>query len=291
MGSPEDLPPALQVDWLGLSRRASAGALEALERYPLARERSETTGRGEGGDMALVIDRAVEDVVFAELESLGEAVTAISEERGEVAIAGGGPVHVIIDPIDGSLNAKRGLPFYSLSIAVGNGRSMRDVAFGYVNDLSSEEEWWARQGEGAFAGDHPIVPLDPGAGLEVLGIESAQPDLLVDAADALAATGASRVRALGSIALTLCQVAAGRLDAMLSLAPCRSVDAAAGQLIVREAGGGAAFPDASADPLGASLDLDMRSRVIAAGDRRSLEALTGQVFGAPAADTMAAWRD
>jgi len=62
------------------------------------------------------------------------------------------------------------------------------------------------------------------------------------------------------VAVTLCLVAAGQLDAMLSLRRIRSVDAAAGQLIVREAGGVVSFPHADA------LDLEMRSRVLAARD-------------------------
>jgi len=78
---------------------------------------------------------------------------------------------------------------------------------------------------------------------------------------------AERVRGLGSVAVTLCLVAAGQLDAMLSLRQIRSVDAAAGQLIVREAGGAVSFPEADA------LDLEMRSRVLAARDGELIELL------------------
>jgi myo-inositol-1(or 4)-monophosphatase len=72
------------------------------------------------------------------------------------------------------------------------------------------------------------------------------------------------MRALGSVAATLGLVADGRVDAMLSLRPVRSVDAAAGQLIVREAGGAVRFPEAG--DAAAPLSLDMRSRVLAARD-------------------------
>ena len=95
-------------------------------------------------------------------------------------------------------------------------------------------------------------------------MESARPDLVAAAAPALAASGADRLRMPGSIALALCWVAAGRLDAMLSLRAARSVDAAAAQLVAREAGAAVAFPDAGPDPLGAGLDLGMRSRCLAA---------------------------
>ena len=69
------------------------------------------------------------------------------------------------------------------------------------------------------------------------------------------------MRALGSVAMTLCLVAAGQLDAMLRLRPIRSVDAAAAQLLVTEAGGAVAFPAAD------ELSLEMRSPVLAARDR------------------------
>ena len=92
-------------------------------------------------------------------------------------------------------------------------------------------------------------------------------------AAALERTGATRLRGLGSIALTLCHVAAGRFDAAATLAPTRSVDCAAGQLIVREAGGAVAFPEAGADPREAPLGLAMRSRVLAATSADLLEPL------------------
>jgi myo-inositol-1(or 4)-monophosphatase len=112
--------------------------------------------------------------------------------------------------------------------------------------------------------------------LEILGVESANPRLVAAAAEALAGTGAHRLRMIGSIALSLCFVASARFDGMLSLRAARSVDAAAGQLIVREAGGAVAFPDAGGtDPLGAGLGLDMRSRVFAGATERILDGLLG----------------
>ena len=264
-------------DWLALCRRAGEAAAVALGRYPTRAERAEPTGRGEGGDMALAIDRAAEDAVFAELEALGQPLTVISEERGEIALAGGGPVHVVVDPVDGSLNAKRGLPFYCVSIAVAAGPSMGDVEVAYVLDLGTGEEWWAGRGRGAHRNGDRLAQLEPGR-LEILAVESAHPGAIAAAADALAATGADRLRALGSIALSLCSVAAGRCDAMVSLRPARSVDAAAAQLVLREAGGAVAFPDAGPDALATPLSLDMRSRVVGATSPAALDDLALQVL-------------
>src|SRR3954467_11665233 len=190
------MPP--DPDWLALCRRAMAGVRSAFAKTA---DRSVETGRGEGGDMALVIDRAAEDVVFAELEALELPLTAISEERGEVALSGGGPVHVVIDPVDGSLNAKRGLPFACVSIAVASGPEMADVTFGYVGEIEGPGEGWAEAGAGAFTGDERLPALEPRP-LEILGIETARPEAVAAAAVALGDFEAKRIRALGSVAAT-----------------------------------------------------------------------------------------
>jgi myo-inositol-1(or 4)-monophosphatase len=255
------------TDWLGFCRRAGDAARNAVQAYASTAERAVETGRGEGGDTAYVIDRAAEDAVFEEIEAIGVPVTAISEERGELRIGGGSEVRVVVDPVDGSLNAKRGLPFACVSIAVASGPRMSDVDVGWVAELDPRlsagdeprpgRDWWAVRGEGAFRDGEPLPRLEPGP-LEVLGLETARPSLVAAAARAIESVEARRVRALGSVAMTLCLVAAGQLDAMVSLRPIRSVDAAAAQLLVIEAGGAVSFP---ADD---ELSLKMRSRVLAA---------------------------
>jgi myo-inositol-1(or 4)-monophosphatase len=268
------LPGAPEADWLAFSRRAADAGRAALRRFPLTAERSRKMGRGEGGDMTLAIDAAVEDALFAELERLGVGLCAVSEERGLVEICGGGPARVVIDPIDGSLNAKRKLPLYSLSIAVAEGDDMASVTFGYVTNFPTGEEWWAVRGEGASCDGERLEAAADDTPLEILGIESAHPLLVSAAADAIAETKAHRLRMVGSIALSLCYVASARFDGMLSLRQARSVDAAAGQLIVREAGGAVCFPDSGAPgPLGAGLGLDMRSRVVAGATKEILDGL------------------
>jgi myo-inositol-1(or 4)-monophosphatase len=262
-----------ETDWLEFCRRAAGAARDAVHAYATAAERAVETGHGEGGDMAYVIDRAAEAAVFSEIEALGVPVTAISEERGEVEIAGGGPVRLVIDPVDGSLNAKRGLPFACVSIAIASGPRMADVEVGWVAELDPRltaadeprrgRDWWAVKGEGAFRDGEPLAPLRPGP-LEVLGLETARPELVAAAASAIKSVEARRLRVLGSVAMTLCLVAAGQLDAMLSLRPIRSVDAAAAQLLVTETGGAVAFPADDA------LSLDMRSPVLAARDAELL---------------------
>ena len=283
-----DARHALQADWLSACRAATAELARILVERPTMHERTEETGtRGEGGDRTLLIDQEAEDAIFAELERLhgdGYRFTAISEERGEVDF-GDDAVRVVIDPLDGSLNAKRGLPAYALSLAVADGPTMGDVAFGYVYDFGAREEWVARRGEGVLLDGEPL-PAAPGercddeGRLEVLAIESADPRAIA-AASAELGEAAHRLRAFGAIAVSLCQLAATRVDGFATLWRTRAVDVAAAQLIVRESGARVAFI-AYDDPLGAPLDLEPHSPIIAARTEASLERLRGVPAEAPA---------
>jgi myo-inositol-1(or 4)-monophosphatase len=261
----------LSADWLGICRRIVAAQQQLFEQTPEIEARTQYEGVGEGGDRSLVIDRRCEDVVFAELEELaaaGASFAAISEERGEVAFGDGSPVRVVVDPIDGSLNARRTLPSHSLSVAVASGPSMADVEFGYVYDFGAGEEFAARRGEGANLDDRRVSVGPDGEKLELLGIESAAPGRMQPLEQALDGR-VFRLRVIGSIAISAAYVAAGRLDGMLSLRPCRSVDIAAAQMILREAGGVLAFGDLGLQE--ASLGLDARYPIAVAAGTRGLE--------------------
>jgi myo-inositol-1(or 4)-monophosphatase len=274
------MSPASSPDWLGAARR-SATALRAMlaTRTTVAERVIETGTRGEGGDKTLEIDALAEEAVLAELSLLHDAgarFTVISEEAGTVDFGGDG-VLVVVDPIDGSLNAKRGLPHHCVSIAVADGPTMADVTFGFVQDFGPDEEWVAWRGRGATLNG---LPLDPAVTerrwaadgkLELVGFESADPRWVLQSAEGLVQV-AHRLRAIGTIAAALCQVAGGRFDGMLTLKGCRAVDAAAAQLVVREAGGHVAFT-AFEDPLAAPLDLLPHSPVVAARSEAAVREL------------------
>jgi myo-inositol-1(or 4)-monophosphatase len=254
--------------------------------HPATADRQPGTERGAGGDRTLVVDTAAEDAVFAELETLhagGCDFTVISEERGTVVFGNGASeVRVVVDPIDGSLNAKRLIPTYSLSIAVASGGTMEDVEFGYVYDFGTREEFTATRGQGAELNGEPLDPEAPGAPLEVVGFESARPEWVAPVAAQLEGK-VYRMRMIGTIAVSLCYVAATRFDGMVTTDVCRSVDAAAGQLIAREAG---AFVDfLKHGGIEAPLDLDARYRMVAARAPEHLETLvTALVVGRPMDD-------
>jgi myo-inositol-1(or 4)-monophosphatase len=261
---------ALAADWIEICRRIVGEQKQLFAQTAGIEARTEYEGVGEGGDRTLVIDRRCEDVVFAELEQLataGASFVAISEERGEVVFGEGGPVRVVVDPIDGSLNARRTLPSHSLSIAVASGPSMGEVEFGYVYDFGAGEEFAAARGKGATLDGRRVEVVADAERLELLGVESAAPGRMLNLDRALDGH-VFRLRVIGSIAITTSYVAAGRLDGMLSLRPCRSVDIAAAQLIAREAGGEVVLGDLALSEAG--LGLDVRYPVLAAAGERGL---------------------
>ena len=251
------------TDWLDTCRLCVADIKGVLEQLPTRAEREPILRLGQGGDDTTAIDQAAEDVVVARLEARSEDFVLVSEELGERAFGAGGKRRVVVDPIDGSVNAKRGIPFFSFSLAVAEGTTMGDVTFGYAYDFGTGEEWTAERGAGAFLGGERIGAVGPKETIEILSFEGTTTPAIADRiGDVLELAG--RVRVMGSLALSLCHLAAGRVDAVCSLKPARSVDIAAAQLLVRECG---LAIELFEDPpfAAAPLDLVTRSRVAAAG--------------------------
>ncbi|MDX6582635.1 MAG: monophosphatase [Solirubrobacterales bacterium] len=260
--------------WLDACRRIVAEQARLYARTHSISARTEYAGRGEGGDRSLVIDREAEEIVFGELAALHEAganFTAVSEERGQVVFGDGtAPDTVVIDPIDGSLNARRTLPSFALSIAVAGGSTMADVGFGFVHDFGAREEFVAERELGARLDGEELLARGPGYGLELVGLEATKPELILPIVAGLQGK-AYRCRGVGSLAITLCYVAGGRFDGMLSARHCRSVDVAAAQLIAREAGASVKFGDRAPGQVG--LDLAARFPIAAGLDEEMLGTL------------------
>jgi myo-inositol-1(or 4)-monophosphatase len=262
--------------WLDVCRLCVADIQGVLEALPTRVEREPVLRVGEGGDDTTAIDQAAEDAVVARLAATSESFVLVSEELGERAFGDGGPARVVVDPIDGSVNAKRGIPFFSFSLAVSDGPAMGDVVFGYVYDFGTGEEWTAERGRGAFLGGEPLVGPGPKDVVEILAFEGTTTPAIADRIAGVRGL-AGRVRVMGSLALSLCHLAAGRVDAVCSLKPARAVDIAAAQLLVRERG--LAIDLFEEPPFEeAPLDLVGRSRLAAAGTHAALTDLTAALL-------------
>jgi len=249
--------------WLELCRACVADIRRVLEELPTRAEREPVLRRGEGGDDTTAVDQAAEDAVVAQLEASGESFVLVSEELGTRMFGTGGQRVVVVDPIDGSVNAKRDIPFFAFSLAVAEGPTMGDVVFGYVFDFGTGEEWTATRGEGAFLNGERLGAVRPKDPIEILSFEGTTASAIAERAGSVSEV-ADRFRVMGALALSLCHLAAGRVDAVCSLKEARAVDIAAAQLLVQECG---LVVELFEDPpfAAAPLDLVPRSRLAAAG--------------------------
>ena len=274
------------TDWLRVSRDAVADVRRVLAELPERADREPVVGTGAGGDETTAIDAAAERVIvdrLGEVHRDGVAFTLVSEELGEQRFGADGALRVVLDPIDGSLNAKRGIPYFSVSIAVAEGPAMGDVVFAYVHDFGTGEEWTAERGAGARLDGIAIAGPAPKKQIEILSLEATRTSLVAETAPALVDL-AYRLRVMGSLAISLCHLAAGRVDAVCSLKRARAVDIAAAQLLVRERGLAIQLPEAGPFE-DAPLDTHARSRVVAAATPevcgRLAAALEGRSGGRP----------
>jgi myo-inositol-1(or 4)-monophosphatase len=227
----------------------------------------EPLGRGAGGDVTVRIDEAAEQAMLAVLaDSAPAPYRLVAEEAGIIESQPGARWHVVVDPVDGSLNAKRGLGVYSGVVAVADGPRLGDVCVGLIADYARDDTFAAVRGAGvrfaertaasALGGQIEVVLFDAGKpGNQRLGLG----DLLELAPD----SGVEmRVRLLGSQALCLCYLASGAADVLFSAVNARAVDIAAGLLILTESGGGvASLSDTPMDDR--PLDLERRGPFVA----------------------------
>ena len=213
---------------------------------------------GAGGDRTMELDRAAEADVFAELDALaagGERFSVLSEEAGHRRLGADYPL-VLVDPVDGSLNAKQGVPFFAVMLALVDGPTVGDTVAGCVVNLINGESWTAIRKQGAWRGGRPmdVIPRSEPDRLEIVALESSPSALTI----ARGLVGrASKIRILGSMALAIAHTAAGSFDAFCAPVPVRVFDMAASLLILGEAGGVAT--DLKGSPLG-GLRCDLMSR-------------------------------
>jgi myo-inositol-1(or 4)-monophosphatase len=193
---------------------------------------------GAGGDRTMELDRAAEAVVFAELEAAaerGERFSILSEESGHRSLGADYPL-VLVDPVDGSLNAKQGVPLFGIMLALLDGPTVDDTVAGCVVNLVTGESWTAIRKQGAWRAGKPlhVLPTRPSDRIQLLGLESS-PRALAAARGLV--EHSNKLRILGSMALSIALTAAGGFDAFCAPMPVRVFDMAASLLVLAETGG------------------------------------------------------
>ncbi|MDP4198177.1 MAG: inositol monophosphatase family protein [Bacteroidota bacterium] len=252
---------------MGLIEEYLALAVEMAQEagdYANAINRSELLIMTKSNPMDLVteVDKRNEDVIreaihmrYPDHEFLGEESADLSpkSDRNDV-------VRWIVDPIDGTVNYAHGLPIWCVSIGVEvNGR----VECGAIYNPNLHEMFATQRGHGAYLNGkrlHVSQQNNPSQSLFVTGFPynvNEDPEHVIEQFVAFLRQGLV-VRRLGSAALDLANVAAGRFDGFweVGLSPW---DTSAGQLMVREAGGRVTHYD------GSDYDIHRRSIVATSG--------------------------
>jgi len=248
-----------------------AEAVDLAVRELLGTERGrEALDIGAGGDRTAMVDRVAEDVVIAHCERLaaeGARFLLRSEELGDREFGAASPL-LVVDPVDGSINAKQGLPYHCTSLALLEGATFADTSVGVVRNLAGRGVYTAIRGQGVWRDGEPLRPLSVGLAeggrVPVLVMEAVlSPPMIVRQARLIERCG--RVRLLGAAALSLCQAAAGAASALVAPGGLRSFDCAAGLLVLDEAG--ALVTDLEGKPVGGmAADFASRLRLVASQD-------------------------
>lgn len=204
---------------LSLSREVAKNVLKAINSIPVSR-RGEFYDFGKSGVTKLV-DKVAENAALEVLKK--EKLRILSEECGYV---GEGDVFVALDPLDGTFNAVRGIPIYSVSLCFSDSEKFGDAFFGYVFNLCSCDEYYA---DLKAYKNEKVIKVGEKEKLEELNAIVYYPDRLLPF---------KRIRALGSAALETCYVAEGLFDCFIDLrGMLRIFDVAGGIYILEKAGG------------------------------------------------------
>ncbi len=213
-------------------------------------------GIGADGTVTKYVDKIAEDAAVRFIEKSKIKVNVLSEEIG--FLDRGAEYTFVLDPIDGTRNAYRGIPFYSVSIAIGKSK-MSDVEYGIVKNIPTGDVFIAEKSHGAFFNKNRIVVPDV-PDKELLSSLSLGKNF---AKLTLSLAKKDKVRSLGSASLEMCMVALGSLDFyVVGKDYIRIVDIAASSLILREAGG--IVTNINGEELDMLFTLDERSSVVAA---------------------------
>lgn len=267
------------IDWLSILKLCAENMKNKVRPLLGSAEAGIGHGRGAGGDITNQIDKVAEDALFQTLARADVSCTVISEESGTKEF---GPhpsqFYVVTDPVDGTTNAVRGLPFMDISIAVSKEPFLEAVEIALVVDVLRDITYTAESGKGAFRNGREIKPSGIAElGEAVIGVDfnNLRAKLVVD--KLLAVFEKTRhLRHLGANALEICYVADGTSDAFIDIrGKLRVTDIAAAQLILKEAGGIITAP--TGKQLIARLDPTQRVSFIAAANKSIHEEILSQI--------------
>jgi myo-inositol-1(or 4)-monophosphatase len=261
------------MDWLDILKECSQKMRTEILAFYGSPDGAIGFGIGAGGDTMKKIDLVAEKALIEVLEEHKVSCILISEETGTRKI-GSQPYefYVTTDPVDGTTNAVRGIPFMATAIAVSKAPYLKDVKTALVSDIFHNVTYTAQRDEGAFRNGEEIQPSQTSSLEEaVVGVDFNTLRLgeLVAKLEELLVR-ARHLRHFGANALEICYVADGVTDAFIDVrGKLRVTDIAASYLILLEAGGIMVTPEGP--QLDVPLAATQRVAFIAAANKRIYE--------------------
>lgn len=244
------------VEWESLLREAAERVQVVRDRLVSSKRGTEKLGQGAGGDVTMRVDEEAEEEIIALIRQKGD-VRLVAEEHGESGPRGARWT-AVIDPIDGSSNFERGVPFYCTSIAILDGNRLDHAKCGLVRNLVNGDTYYAEAGARATKNGAEIWTSDVEDLREAtLGIDLSRTTLpVVRSLNELVAS-IKRQMHFGANALETCFLAEGRLDGFVDVrGRIRIMDLAAGYLIAKQAG--AVFSDEKGGALNPPITVNER---------------------------------
>ena len=251
-------------------KEASRRIYEAVKDMAGTEKAAGDFGRGAGGDISRNIDITAENTVLDYLKEINFECVVLGEECGRVELSDNPKGFVIMDAIDGSANAVRGVPFFCSSLAFATENRLSSITDGVITNLSTGQMYSASQGKGAFLDDKEIsvhrgIPLYKIVGVNISGASQEIMNKLQPVFE-----NHSHTRHFGANALEMAMFAQGLMDVFIDLRnKIRIQDIAAGYIIVREAGG--LLLDSKFNSLDADLSYETRISFVAAANQEILD--------------------
>ena len=233
-------------------------------------------GRGAGGDISRNIDIIAEKTVLDYLREINFDCIVLGEECGRVELSKKPKGFIIMDAIDGSANAVRGVPFFCSSLAFATEDKLSFVTDGVITNLSNGDMYWASKGRGAFLNESKIKVHDKEPIYKIIGINTSGATIeLMNRLHPIFEQH-NHIRHFGANALEMAFFARGLIDIFIDFRDkIRIQDIAAGYLIVKEAGG--ILLDAELNPLDADLSYKTRISFIAASNQKIMDDIISQI--------------
>ena len=233
-------------------------------------------GIGAGGDISRNIDIVAEKTVLDYLKEISFECVVLGEECGRVELSSKPKGFVIMDAIDGSANAVRGVPFFCCSLAFATKDKISSITDGVVTDLSSGDMYWASKGKGSFLNEKKIHVQENEPIYRIVGINlsGATPKQIKRLQPILKSH--NHTRHFGANALEMALFARGLIDIFIDIREkIRVQDIAAGYLLIKEAGG--LVLDAKLEPLDADLSYKTRLSFIAVANKKILNEIFTEI--------------